>query len=285
MELRKITDHSFEQIAHVVGGISRNAVKLLLAVLCLFFVYRDGRSYADQLARALEQLLGPRVHNYLQAIGQTVKAVVYGLVLAAAVQGTLAGLGYWVAGVGAPVFLAALTTVCGLIPFAAPALWGGVGVWLVVTGNTVAGVGLLVWGAIVVGWTDHIVRPFLISREAQIPFLVVMFGVLGGLAAFGLVGLFVGPVILGGAAGDLARVAAGERRAGRAKLTSLLRAAHAPRNIRYAGLRGLFDVGVVQLVQVLQELRPLGRRHLDAGEHAPVVRAVIAVVEQADVPA
>ena len=60
----------------------------------------------------------------------------------------------------------------------------------------VAGIGLLIWGGIVMGWTDHIVRPFLISREAQIPFLVVLFGVLGGLAAFGLVGLFVGPVIL-----------------------------------------------------------------------------------------
>jgi predicted PurR-regulated permease PerM len=195
-ELRRLTDHSFDQIAHIVGGIGRNAVKLLLAVVCLFFVYLDGARYADQLARALEQLLGPRVHNYLQAIGQTVKAVVYGLVLAAGVQGALAGLGYWIAGAGAPVFLAALTTLCGLIPFAVPALWGGVGVGLVVSGNTVAGIGLLVWGAIVVGWTDHIVRPFLISREAQIPFLVVMFGVLGGLAAFGLVGLFVGPVIL-----------------------------------------------------------------------------------------
>ena len=196
LELRKLADRSFDEVAYVVGGIGRNVVKLLLAVVCLFFVYLDGRSYADQLARALEQLLGRRVQNYLQAIGQTVKAVVYGLVLAAAVQGALAGLGYWIAGAVAPVFLAALTTVCGLIPFAVPALWGGVGVWLVVSGNTVAGVGLLVWGAIVVSWTDHIVRPFLISREAQIPFLVVMFGVLGGLAAFGLVGLFVGPVIL-----------------------------------------------------------------------------------------
>jgi predicted PurR-regulated permease PerM len=196
LELRKLTDHSFDQIAHVVGGIGRNVVKLLLAVVSLFFVYRDGQRYADQLTRALEQLLGPRVHNYLLAIGQTVKAVVYGLVLAALVQGTLAGLGYWIAGAGAPLFLAALTTVCGLIPFAAPLLWGGVGVWLVMAGNTVAGVGLLVWGAIVMGWTDHIVRPFLISREAQIPFLVVLFGVLGGLAAFGLVGLFLGPVIL-----------------------------------------------------------------------------------------
>jgi predicted PurR-regulated permease PerM len=148
------------------------------------------------VARALEQVLGPRVHNYLQAIGQTVKAVVYGLVLAATVQGVLVGIGYWVAGAGAPVFLAALTTVCGLIPFAVPVLLGGVILWLLVAGKTVAAIGLLVWGSLVVGWTDHIVRPFLISREAEIPFIVVIFGVLGGLAAFGLVGLFVGPVIL-----------------------------------------------------------------------------------------
>jgi predicted PurR-regulated permease PerM len=195
-ELKKLTDRSFDPIAHLIGGVGRNVVKLVLAVVSLFFVYRDGDRYAAQLSSALEKLLGPRVHNYLLAIKQTVRAVVYGLVLAAVVQGALAGLGYWVSGAGAPVFLAALTTVCGLIPFAAPILWGGVGVWLIITGNTVAGVGLLVWGAIVMGWTDHIVRPLLISREAQIPFLLVLFGVLGGLAAFGLVGLFVGPVIL-----------------------------------------------------------------------------------------
>src|SRR5437660_5053366 len=194
--LRKVTDRSFNQIAHGIGGLGREAVKLLLAVVSLFFVYRDGERLATQLTRGLEQVLGPRVHKYLEAIGQTVKAVVYGLVLAAVVQGVLAGLGYWICGATAPVFLAALTTVFGLIPFAAPTLWGGVGVWLVISGSPVAGVALLIWGAIVVGWTDHIVRPFLISREAQIPFLVVMFGVLGGLAAFGLVGLFVGPVIL-----------------------------------------------------------------------------------------
>jgi predicted PurR-regulated permease PerM len=195
-ELRKLTDRSFEEIMHIVGEITRNVAKLLLTVVSLFFVFRDGERVGGDFASALEQLLGPRVHNYLRAIGQTVKAVVYGLVLAAAVQGVLAGLGYWIAGAPAPVFLGALTTVGGLIPFVAPTLWAGVGLWLVLSGSTVAGVGLLVWGGIVVGWTEHIVRPFLISREAQIPFLVVMFGVLGGLAAFGLVGLFVGPVIL-----------------------------------------------------------------------------------------
>src|SRR6267143_1514364 len=106
-ELRKITDHSFNQIARVIGGIGREAVKLLLAVVSLFFVYRDGERLAAQLTRGLEQVLGPRVHHYLHAIGQTVKAVVYGLVLAALVQGVLVGLGYWVAGAGAPVFLGA----------------------------------------------------------------------------------------------------------------------------------------------------------------------------------
>jgi predicted PurR-regulated permease PerM len=196
LELREWADHSFIVIAHVLGGVSRNAVKLFFAVLSLFFVYRDGEKFASQFASVLEQVLGPRVHNYIQAIGPTVKAVVYGLVLAAVAQGTLAGLGYWVAGVGAPVFLAVLTTVCGLLPFVVPLLWGSVGFWLIATGHTVAGVGLLIWGTIVVSWIDNIVRPFVISRETRIPFLLVMFGVIGGVAAFGLVGLFIGPVIL-----------------------------------------------------------------------------------------
>jgi predicted PurR-regulated permease PerM len=196
LEFRRAADHSFEQIARLVGGIGREVVKMALTAVSLFFVYRDGQRLAGQLAQALGQVLGPRIHSYLRAIEQTVKAVVYGLVLTALVQGFLVGVGYLVAGVGAPVFLAALTTVCGLIPFAAPAVWGGVCVWLLIKGSTAAAVGLLIWGSIVLGWTDHIVRPFLISREAEIPFLIVLFGVLGGLAAFGLVGLFVGPVIL-----------------------------------------------------------------------------------------
>jgi predicted PurR-regulated permease PerM len=195
-ELHDWAERSFSGIAHVLGGVGKNVVKLFFAVLSLFFVYRDGQRFATQFARVLEQVLGPRVHNYLQAIGPTVKAVVYGLVLAAVAQGVLAGLGYWVAGVGAPVFLAILTIVCGLLPFAVPLVWGSIGFWLIATGHMAAGIGLLVWGTIVVSWIDNIVRPFVISRGTRIPFLLVMFGVIGGVAAFGLVGLFIGPVIL-----------------------------------------------------------------------------------------
>jgi predicted PurR-regulated permease PerM len=195
-ELRKLTDRSFEQIARIIGDVSRNAIKLGIAVICLFFVFRGGARLATQLAGALGHVLGPRVDNYLAAIGPTVKAVVYGLGLAAVLQGTLAGVGYALAGVGTPIFLAALTTICGVIPFAVPLIWGGVALWLFMTGSPVAGVSLFVEMCIVVFCVDHFVRPLLISRGAQIPFIVVLLGVLGGLAAFGLVGLFIGPVIL-----------------------------------------------------------------------------------------
>jgi predicted PurR-regulated permease PerM len=195
-EIRELIDRSFGEVARVVGGVGRNIAKLLIAVLSLFFMYRDGQELARQITRSLELILGERVYHYMEAIGQTVKAVVYGLVLAALAQGTLAGLGYWVVGLEAPVFLGAITTLAALIPFAVPFVWGSVGVWLLATGKTAAGIALLIWGATAVSWIDNIVRPLVISNATRIPFLLVMFGVLGGLGAFGLVGLFVGPVIL-----------------------------------------------------------------------------------------
>lgn len=195
-EIRQLVDRSFGEVVQVVGGVGRNIVKLLITVLSLFFMYRDGHAFAVQVARALEQVLGERVHHYLAAIGQTVKAVVYGLVLAALAQGSFAGIGYYFAGLEAPVFMGALTTLFAMIPFAVPFVWGSAGIWLLITGKTVAGIGLLIWGATAVSWIDNIIRPLVISNQTRIPFLLVMFGVLGGLGAFGLVGLFAGPVIL-----------------------------------------------------------------------------------------
>jgi len=83
-----------------------------------------------------------------------------------------------------------------LIPFGTPLVWGTAGLWLLFTGQTTAGIGLLLWGLLVVSWVDNVVRPMLLSRGSNVPFILALFGVLGGLAAFGLVGLFLGPVIL-----------------------------------------------------------------------------------------
>ena len=160
------------------------------------FVYRDGESFAVQVVRVLERSLGQRVHGYALAISGTVRAVVYGLLAAAVAQGTIAGLGYWVAGLNAPIALGALTMLAALIPFMTPVVWVGASLWLVVSGHTAAGAGLFLWGLLAISWIDNVVRPLVISNATRIPFLLVLFGVLGGVGAFGLVGLFVGPVIL-----------------------------------------------------------------------------------------
>ena len=180
----------------LIGDLGLNALRFGAALLTAFFLFRDGDRLLEQLRRTLHGLLGDRVHAYFTAVGDTTRAVVYGLLVAAVAQGLLAGLGYWVAGVRSPVFWGAATSVVALVPFGAPLVWGTIGVWLLLQGQVGAGVGLLLWGALAVSWIDNLVRPLVISGVARIPFLLVLFGVLGGLAAFGLIGLFVGPVIL-----------------------------------------------------------------------------------------
>jgi predicted PurR-regulated permease PerM len=132
----------------------------------------------------------------LDAVGTTTQAVVYALILGAIAQGVVAGIGYWIFGVDAPVLLGAVTALIALVPFGAPIVWGGLALWLLLTGNIWPGVGLLLWGILLVSWMDNIVRPLVISNATRMPFLLVVFGVLGGVLAFGLVGLFIGPVLL-----------------------------------------------------------------------------------------
>lgn len=195
-ELKEYLGSLDVKVLALLGGIGKNFAKLAFALLTLFFVYLHGQSVAGQARAILIALLGERAGGYLDAVAITTRAVVYGIVLTALVQGAVAGLGYWVAGLPAPATLAAVTVLLALIPFGTPLVWGTAALWLLLTGQTSAGVGLLLWGVLVVSWVDNIVRPLVLSGMVNIPFILALFGVLGGLAAFGLVGLFLGPAIL-----------------------------------------------------------------------------------------
>ena len=180
----------------VLAEISRNLVKLIFAILSLFFFYRDGSLILEQVRRAFELVIGPRIHHYFQTISETTRAVVYGVGLTAIVQALLASLSYIVAGVPNPMVLTLVTFVLALIPFGPPVAYGSVALWLFSQGQTVEAAGVLIWGVAIVSSADNVIRPLVISGATKIPFLLIMFGVLGGLASFGLVGLFIGPVIL-----------------------------------------------------------------------------------------
>jgi predicted PurR-regulated permease PerM len=184
------------ELLSVIGGAGRNLGKLLLTLVTVFFLYRHGDALVQQASRIVRRFFGDRLDRYFRAAGTMTRAVVYGLLATALVQGALAGVGYWVAGVRAPILLALLTVLLALIPFGTPLVWGPIGVWLLLNGRVAAGVGLLLWGALVVSWVDNLIRPLVISGTTRVSFLLVMLGVLGGLTAFGLIGMFVGPVAL-----------------------------------------------------------------------------------------
>ncbi|KAF0102779.1 MAG: hypothetical protein FD187_858 [bacterium] len=180
----------------VAGGLGRNLAKFGLAVFALFFLYRHGAAALAQFGRVSTHWLGTAARGYLDAVGVTVHAVVFGIVLTALAQGVLAGLGYWVAGIQAPAFWGAVTALVSLIPFVGPVVWIGLGLGLLAQGETSAAIGLFLWGGLVVSWVDNLIRPLAISGPTRIPFLLVFLGVLGGLNAFGLIGLFLGPVLV-----------------------------------------------------------------------------------------
>jgi predicted PurR-regulated permease PerM len=180
----------------VAGSVGRNAAKFGLAVFALFFLFRHGDSLLRQFRSVATGWLGEAARGYIQAVGVTVRAVVFGIVLTALAQGVLAGLGYWAAGLAAPALWGAITALISLLPFVGPVVWIGLSLGLLAHGETTAALGLFLWGALVVSWVDNLIRPLVISGPTHIPFLLVFLGVLGGVKAFGLIGLFLGPVLL-----------------------------------------------------------------------------------------
>jgi predicted PurR-regulated permease PerM len=185
------------ELAGIIGQIGRTAVQLAVTTITLFFFYRDGELVLDQARRGLRKVAGEPADHYLKAVGETTQAVVFGLIVSALAQGFIAGLGYAFIGVGTPILLGALTAVTALVPFLGTvAVWGPISLWLLLSDQISTGLALLAWGTFVVNPTDNILKPLLISNATDVPLVIVLFGVMGGLLAFGLVGLFLGPLIL-----------------------------------------------------------------------------------------
>ena len=195
-EIQNLLLNADQKFIAIIGGIGRNLATLGFALLALFCTYKGGFKFMTESEQILESMVGIRARSYFKAAGDATRGVVYGIVLTAIAQGIVAGIGYWMIGLEAPMMLAAITALFAMVPFATPLFWGSIGTWLILTGNTIAGVELLLWGALAISWVDNIVRPIVLAKNVKIPFILAFFGVLGGLSAFGFIGLFLGPVIL-----------------------------------------------------------------------------------------
>jgi predicted PurR-regulated permease PerM len=178
-----------------VGSFGLVSIQFLLTVVISAILYTIGEDTARWVLRFGRRLAGQRGDHVVRLAGQAIRGVALGIVVTALVQSVLGGIGLAIAGVP---FAAVLTAVMFMLALAQigvlPVLLGGLG-WLWWQDHTGWFVALLIW-TIAVGSLDNILRPILIKKGADLPLLLIFAGVIGGLFAFGLLGLFVGPVLL-----------------------------------------------------------------------------------------
>ncbi len=184
------------RLVDVAGGIARNVFKFGVAMVTLYFFYKDGDRIATTL-RELALLLFPVApRQFVEGIGDAVRGVLFGVIGTALAQALLAGGAYAAAGIPAPFALGAATFVLSFVPAGPTSLALAAALWLFLQERVGWAVGIALWGVFVIGMMDNVLRPILISGPTRIPFLLVFVGAIGGLAAMGLIGIFVGPVLL-----------------------------------------------------------------------------------------
>jgi predicted PurR-regulated permease PerM len=178
-------------------GLANGVLLFVLALFIAFFFYLYGDPIAKRLRMILLRIAGARADRLIDVTGATVRGVVYGILLTAIVQGVLTAFGLWLSGVPRPVLLGAVAGFLSVLPIGAPLVWIPGALWLMSTGHLGWGIVLAVYGVVAVSGADSVIRPWFIARGAQLPFVLTVLGVLGGAIAFGLIGIFLGPVLLG----------------------------------------------------------------------------------------
>ncbi len=176
----------------IAGGILQISLSLIIA----FFLYRDGDTAARRLSDSIARIAGDEGRRLLDVAGDTTRAVLYGILGTALAQGSLAAIGFWIAGVPGVFLLGFCTFLVSILPMGPPLIWIPASIWLFTQGSTYWGIFLLLWGTLVVSSVDNFVKPILISRGGTTPLIIVMLGVLGGAIAFGFIGIFLGPTLL-----------------------------------------------------------------------------------------
>ena len=190
--------HSARDMLKILGAdVFHRLVDFGLAFLCLFFFYKDGEALTRQITAVGSHFLRPeRWGRYAQKIPTAIRATVNGLVLVGLAEGVLIGIAYAIVGLPSPALWAFATGILAIIPFGAPLAYLCAAAMLVFQGNVGGAIGVAAWGTVVLFVADHFVRPGMIGNATRLPFLAVLFGILGGVETLGLVGLFIGPVVM-----------------------------------------------------------------------------------------
>ena len=189
--------HALTEWGQLIGRQAvRRTTTLLFALLIVFFVFRDSDALIKQLVAVGDHLMGPPARRLGTVAAHAVRGTVDGLLLVGLAEAMLLGIAYELAGVPHATLFGALTGLLSAVPFASPLVFVGAGLWLLAQSATAAAIALIAFGSALVFVADHFVRPAVIGGSTRLPFIWVLLGILGGIETFGLLGLFLGPVLL-----------------------------------------------------------------------------------------
>jgi predicted PurR-regulated permease PerM len=183
-------------VKQVGVNLAHRGFQVGFTLLILFFFYRDGDALFLQINNIGKYCLGERWARYADKLPAALRATVNGTIVVGVGVGILMGICYGLVGFPAPTLVGFFTALAAMIPFVVPIVFAIVAIILLVKGSMLAAVIVVGWGTLVMFIADHFVKPVLIGGAIQLPFLAVLFGILGGVETLGLLGLFVGPIIM-----------------------------------------------------------------------------------------
>ncbi|MGK6317406.1 AI-2E family transporter [Neorhizobium sp. DT-125] len=196
IELKKLIGPATNLAVASGAVLGAGLLELGLSVFIAFFLFLHGRQMAAYVRAVGERFAGPRSRKLLTVVGATVKGVIYGLIGTALAQAVLAGIGFWIAGVPQALSLGFLTFFLSFVPAGPPLVWGSVALWFFVQGAVWWGLFVAAWGLLLVSSIDNVLRPYVLGRTNSLSVLLGLFGFLGGVMAFGFIGVFLGPTLL-----------------------------------------------------------------------------------------
>jgi predicted PurR-regulated permease PerM len=185
-----------QSVLKLGATIGRGLMDLTLGVLIAYFFFRHGTRVAVRTNKLIETFGGERGKYLLQVSKNTLIGVVYGMMGTALVQGALGAIGFWIAQVPGASFLGLMTFFISFVPGGPPIIWIPVALWLFNEGHSYMAIFIVAWGVLAIGMVDNVLRPYFVSRGSDLPFLLVLLGIVGGVLAFGFIGIFIGPTLL-----------------------------------------------------------------------------------------
>lgn len=185
-----------DKLLAAAAALGRGLFDITVGIIISYFLFRHGTAAAQRLHTLIGHTVGPGGYKLLDVSKGTLIGVIYGVVGTAILQGLVAAIGFAIAGIPGAVLLGVLTLFLSFIPGGPPLVWIPAALWLLSNGQYEMAIFMGVWGVVAISSLDNVARVYLISRGSSLPLVLILFGVFGGLLAFGFIGLFVGPTLL-----------------------------------------------------------------------------------------